>query len=169
MTTPGGPGLTRFNAMPEDEAHALLTEVCAAPEWAAHVLEGRPYAGLDELVARSAMVVMTLDDAQLDAALAAHPRIGARDVATEESRHEQAGVAGAGAELRMDLVEGNRRYEERFGHVYLVRASGRSAEELLALLHQRLDNDPETERSVVRRELAQINALRLQRLLEREE
>jgi 2-oxo-4-hydroxy-4-carboxy-5-ureidoimidazoline decarboxylase len=66
----------------------------------------------------------------------------------------------------MDIVDGNRAYEERFGHVYLVRATGRTAEELLALLRERLDNDPETERAVVRRELAEINALRLQRLVQ---
>ncbi len=64
------------------------------------------------------------------------------------------------------LADGNRAYEAKFGHVYLVCASGRSAEELLAVLQQRLGNDPVTERAVVRRELGLINRIRLVRLVE---
>jgi 2-oxo-4-hydroxy-4-carboxy-5-ureidoimidazoline decarboxylase len=74
-------------------------------------------------------------------------------------------VAGADADVLAGLAEGNRVYEQRFGHVYLVCASGRSAEELLAVLRGRLDNDPVTERAVVRAELAAINRLRLDQLL----
>ncbi len=105
-----------------------------------------------------------LPDAEIDAALDGHPRIGGR-VDNESSAREQAGVATAGDDVRAALAAGNRAYEDRFGYVYLVCASGRSADELLAILTDRLDNDPETERRVMRNELAKINRLRLQRLL----
>ena len=71
-----------------------------------------------------------------------------------------------GDDVRAALAEGNRAYEERFGHVYLVCATGRSGPELLAVLRSRLRNDPAYERTVVRDELGKINRLRLQRLLE---
>ncbi|HKQ03225.1 MAG TPA: 2-oxo-4-hydroxy-4-carboxy-5-ureidoimidazoline decarboxylase, partial [Actinomycetes bacterium] len=82
------------------------------------------------------------------------------------SRQEQAGAGNAGAELQAALDEGNRAYEDRFGHVFLISASGRSAEELLAALRERLGNDPDTEWRVVAEELVAINRLRLRRLLQ---
>ncbi|HEV2893222.1 MAG TPA: 2-oxo-4-hydroxy-4-carboxy-5-ureidoimidazoline decarboxylase, partial [Actinomycetota bacterium] len=102
-------------------------------------------------------------------ALAGHPRIGQRaDGSSAEavwSRQEQSGVGDADAEVRAALREGNRAYEERFGHVFLVSASGRSAEELLAALRQRLGNDPDTEWGAVAGELRQITRRRLEGLL----
>jgi 2-oxo-4-hydroxy-4-carboxy-5-ureidoimidazoline decarboxylase len=108
-----------------------------------------------------------LDEADIDEALAGHPRIGERRAGEEGevSRREQAGVDGLDGRLLDELASRNREYEQRFGHVYLVRASGRSAEELLTRLKGRLTNEPEAERMVVRDELRQINALRLDRLL----
>jgi OHCU decarboxylase len=107
-------------------------------------------------------------------ALSAHPRIGQRaaGASTEAdwSRQEQASVQDsvgeADAEVQAALEEGNRVYEQRFGHVFLIRASGRSAEELLAALRQRLANDPDTEWDVVAEELREITRLRLERLLQ---
>ncbi|MGH2895597.1 MAG: 2-oxo-4-hydroxy-4-carboxy-5-ureidoimidazoline decarboxylase, partial [Solirubrobacteraceae bacterium] len=81
------------------------------------------------------------------------------------SRCEQAEVATAGTGLLEELAAANAQYERRFGHVYLVCASGRGAAELLAICRARLDNDPETERGVVLGELAKINRLRLGKLL----
>ena len=96
------------------------------------------------------------------------PRIGERAEGDGGawSRREQSGVSGAEASTLQALADGNRAYEAKFGQVYLVCASGRSAEELLAVLQQRLRNDPETERAVVRRELGLINRIRLGRLVE---
>lgn len=117
--------------------------------------------------ANDALAAMGEDD--VDEALAAHPRIGAAPdesaAATTSSHHEQAGVQDAAAAIREALAAGNREYERRFGRVYLVRATGRSADELLTILHRRLDNDPATERAVVRAELGEINRIRLQKLL----
>ena len=84
------------------------------------------------------------------------------------SAREQASVAQAGDDVRAELAAKNRQYEDRFGYVYLVCATGRTAEELLAILTERLENDPETERRVMRNELAKINRLRLERLLSKE-
>ena len=104
----------------------------------------------------------------LDQALAAHARIGERRLGstTEDrwSRTEQAGALAVDTDVQERLAEGNRRYEERFGHVFLIRAAGRSAEEMLAALEERLGHDDATERDVVRRELAEIVRLRLLKL-----
>jgi 2-oxo-4-hydroxy-4-carboxy-5-ureidoimidazoline decarboxylase len=153
--------LQRFNGLPPQEAERELLSCCSAPRWARKVAAGRPYASVAALqaAARSA-----LDDADLDAALDGHPRIGDRG-ASGASRREQSGVAAAGAGVLSALEEGNRAYEKRFGHVYLVCATGRSAEDLLATLQARLGNDPATERGVALAELAAINEIRLDRLV----
>jgi 2-oxo-4-hydroxy-4-carboxy-5-ureidoimidazoline decarboxylase len=153
--------LDSFNALPEAAARQRLLECCAAPRWAGQVAAGRPYPSAQALhaAARDA-----LTDADVAAALAGHPRIGDR-TGDAQSRREQGGVAGADADLLAALADGNRAYEQRFGYVYLVCASGRGAGELLDTLRGRLGNDPATERGVVRTELAAINRLRLDRLL----
>ena len=153
--------LQRFNALPPQEAERELLSCCSAPLWARKVAAGRPYASVAALqaAARSA-----LDDADLDAALNGHPRIGDRR-ASGASRREQSGVAAAAADVLSALEEGNRAYEKRFGHVYLVCATGRSADDLLATLQTRLDNDPATERGIALAELAAINEIRLNRLV----
>jgi 2-oxo-4-hydroxy-4-carboxy-5-ureidoimidazoline decarboxylase len=139
------------------------------------VLAARPYATAAELFAASDAAVGELDDAGLSQALGGHPRIGERqsahtgeDRASTWSRQEQAGVASAEAELLAAIAVANAEYERRFGHVYLVCATGRSAAELLDVCRARLDNDRETERGVVLGELAKINRLRLTKLLSEE-
>ncbi|MFC5950628.1 2-oxo-4-hydroxy-4-carboxy-5-ureidoimidazoline decarboxylase [Pseudonocardia lutea] len=149
-----------FDALPAARAEELLREVCSAPRWAREVAAGRPYGSLTIL---QAAAEGELAEEDLDAALAGHPRIGDRS-ATGTARREQGAVAGAPAQVLDALAAGNRAYEERFGHVYLVCASGRSAEDLLATLRARLGNDPATERRVALAELAAINRLRLGRV-----
>jgi len=102
-------------------------------------------------------------------ALAAHPRIGDRvqgsSAEAESSRREQGSMAGADDAIRAALVEGNRAYEQRFDRVFLVRAAGRSPEEMLAELRRRLGNDDATERRETTEQLAQITALRVRGLV----
>jgi 2-oxo-4-hydroxy-4-carboxy-5-ureidoimidazoline decarboxylase len=129
-------------------------------------VSGRPYASADQLLGRSDESVARLAPADLEQALAGHPRIGERHGADDRSRREQAGVLGADPATIQALADGNEAYERRFGHIYLVCATGRSAGELLALLQERLGNEPETEWGVVRGELAKINRIRLATLLE---
>ena len=156
--------LDGFDAAPEAEALAALAGCCSSAEWARRVAAGRPYGTVDAVVAAADSALAGLDEGQIDAALAAHPRIGERSEHASSQR-EQATVASAAADVLDALAAGNRAYEQRFGHVYLVCADGRPAAELLAVLHERLGHEPAEERRVVRAELGRINALRLRRLL----
>ncbi len=131
------------------------------------MLAGGPFRDDDALLDRADRVLAELPDAELDAALDGHPRIGAK-ADNASSAREQARVADAEESVKAALAQRNREYEDRFGYVYLVCASGRTAEELLAILTERLDNDPDTERRVMRSELGKINRLRLERLLSKE-
>ena len=156
----------------EAEVRAQLLALTASPVWVDEVLRGRPYAALDPLLERSDEVVVALPGSEIDEALAGHPRIGERwsdtdtdtDAAARSAR-EQSAVTAAGDQLKADLARGNAEYEARFGRIYLVAAAGRSADELLALLRERLANEPDAELDVVRRELARITRLRLGELL----
>src|ERR1700754_213632 len=132
--------ITEFDELPVAEAERELRAVCAAPRWAREVAAGRRYATVEAL---QATAEGALTDADLDEAMAGHPRIGDQ-AAGGASRREQSGVASADAAVLTALAEGNRAYEERFGHVYLVCATGRSAEDLLATLRDRLGQRAET-------------------------
>ena len=169
---PGG-GVAGFDVARDDELRARLRSCCAADAWVEVLVDGRPYRSEAALYTASDHATAELDARGLEQALAGHPRIG--DAAPAHggdgrsaawSRGEQAGVATAGADVLGELAAANAAYEQRFGHVYLVCASGRSAGELLAVCRARLDNDPETERGVVVDELTKINRLRLGKLLE---
>lgn len=157
--------VTDFDALPAARAQAVLEQVCSSPRWACRLAGTRPHGSRDALLARADAELADLPEDEVDLALAGHPRIGERS-AHASSRREQAAVASADAGVLAALAEGNRAYEERFGHVYLVCAHGRPADELLAVLRSRLGNDPATERRVLREELRRINRLRLERLLE---
>jgi 2-oxo-4-hydroxy-4-carboxy-5-ureidoimidazoline decarboxylase len=159
-----GVGLTTFNTWPAAQAREALLACCRAGRWAAQVAEERPYPSLAALQARAAAVLTGEDAAE---ALAGHPRIGQSAAAGHSSwsRSEQSGVTGVADQVRAELAAGNQAYEDRFGHIYLVCAAGKSAPELLAILRSRLDNDPGTERQVVRDELIKINDLRLAKLI----
>jgi 2-oxo-4-hydroxy-4-carboxy-5-ureidoimidazoline decarboxylase len=160
-------GLGALNALPADAARQRLLACCSSARWADDMVSGRPYASASELFARSDQAMAGLDQAGLEQALAGHPRIGRPSgPAGSWSRREQAGVQDAGEATLQALAEGNQTYERRFGHIYLVCASGRDGAQLLTLLRERLGNDPATEWEVVRRELGQINRIRLRRLLE---
>ncbi len=161
-------GLERLNGLPDEAAREELLACCSSARWVAEVASGRPFASNDEIIARSDASVAGLTQADLEQALAGHPRIGDRPRAGTAawSRQEQAGVEAADQAIVRALAEGNEAYERRFGHIYLVCATGRSGAELLALLRERLGNDPAAEWDVMRRELGQINRIRLRKLLE---
>jgi len=161
----GVTGLAAFNALDDAAVRRRLAECCTSPGWVAAVAGKRPYAGVDELLAASDAAVAALSEEELAAALAGHPRIGERQDAGSWSGQEQAGVASAADQVRRALADGNAAYEQRFGHIYLVCATGRSGAELLDLLHQRLGNDDGAEWQVVGAELARINQIRLRKLL----
>lgn len=157
--------LNHLNGLPAAEAEAALRGCCASARWAAAVAAGRPYPGAAALLDAAERAWWALEPGDWLEAFAAHPRIGERDVAEERARQEQAGVAGSSPSTMAALAEGNRRYEERFGHVFLVCAAGRSGDELLAALRRRLASDPASELRTAAREQAAITRLRLEALL----
>lgn len=162
--------LDELNLLPAPAASRALGSVCSAERWVGAVLAGRPYQSVDALIARSDAAVAALTEADLRAALAGHPRIGDRQAGTSGwSSQEQEGVRVDDAEFMRALAVANSAYEQRYGHIYLVCAAGRSGRELLELLLERLRNDRATEWRVVGAELAKINQLRLRKLIARPE
>ena len=157
---PDQSALDRLNLEEPAAAEHDLLACCAARRWADEILARRPYPDLARLRSVSEQVLRALAWADVEQALAAHPRIGERaDGATTEagwSREEQAGASPSD-----ELVAGNVAYEKRFGHVFLICATGLSGADMLAALNTRLGNDPEAERDVVREELRKIVELRL--------
>ena len=160
------PGLARFNALQEPAAHAVLHEVCASTAWAKRVLAARPYATTEDLFAAGDAAMAELTTADLEEAMAGHPPIGRPRPGDPTSAREQRGMAGASEELRAQMLELNLAYQDRFGHVFLICATGRTAEQMRDAVAERLGNPPEREREIVRTELGKINRIRLARLVE---
>jgi OHCU decarboxylase len=157
--------LDRFNQLSDEEAAAQLLAVCHSRRWAKEVAAGRPYADLAALQRAVDEVWLGLGPEDWLEAFAAHPRIGeAGGASADWSRQEQAGVGGA-TDVRERLARGNADYEARFGHVFLISAAGRDAEQILAALTERLGNDPTTELRVAAEEHRRITRLRLERLM----
>jgi 2-oxo-4-hydroxy-4-carboxy-5-ureidoimidazoline decarboxylase len=154
-----------FNAAPADAAERDVLACCASKAFAKAVADGRPYRDPAALLAAvdGAFDVLSWDD--IVEAMGEHPRIGDRAVRTGMSAAEQSGAAAASDEVRQRLAQGNLAYEERFGHVFLICASGLSGQEMLTSLRARLGNDEEAERTVVRAELLKITRLRMTKML----
>lgn len=157
-------GLQRFNAVTKGRAMEALAACCGVPRWTEALAAGRPYGAAETLYAAAQKVEGTFTEEEWRQAFAHHPRIGDRG-ARGWSAAEQAGVAGAESATRAALVKVNEDYEARFGHVYLVCATGKSAQELLDTARARLGNEPAAELAVAAAELRKINRLRLERLL----
>ena len=156
------PGLARLNSRPGGDAVRLLLGCCSAPGWARRVAGGRPYAGVDDLLAAADAAWAGRGPGELDAAMAGHPRIGERGLSAQ-SRQEQSGVGSDAGTIRA-LRDTNAAYETRFGHVFLICATGRGPDDILAELRRRMTNDPATELEVAAAEIGKINALRLRKL-----
>ena len=139
-----------------------LVACLSVPRWADDVLAGQPYADRSALLARADEAARALSDEELEQALSGHPRIGERGGA--QSQREQSGVDPAAGDTAARLAAGNAAYEQRFGRVFLIRAAGRDAEQILAELDRRLGNDDATERAETVDNLRQIALLRLEAL-----
>ena len=144
-------------------AESTLASCCASRAWARAMADARPFGDLDALLAKADRAWASVSDTDVREAIAAHPRIGERASQARE-RAEQSGVASASADVLARLDAGNRAYEEKHGHVYLVCATGKSGDELLATLAARLGNDAATELANAREEQRKITALRLRKL-----
>ena len=156
-----------FNELSHDEAVGALLLICHSRRWAEKVADSRPYDDADALYKVADDVWLGLQPEDWLEALDGHPRIGERGgTSAESSRIEQAGVSGADADVQAAIAAGNREYEDRFGHIFLISAANRSAEEILANLRSRLQNDPDTEVRVAAEQHRRITRLRLERLLD---
>jgi OHCU decarboxylase len=159
-------GTASFNSLPREEAERRLRACFANRGWAARVAGSRPYRDLNALLASADSAWLELSPSDWLDAFAAHPRIGERGGhSPASSEREQRRVMEASDETLAALTAENRRYETRFGHVFLIAASGRSGEEILTSLRQRMSNDPATELEVAAGEHRKITRLRLERLL----
>lgn len=165
--------LAELNALPEPDAADVLRACCGSAAWARRLAAQRPLASIAALLDAADAVWWSLGPADWLEALAHHPRIGERVAAADVdarsaswSSAEQRGLAGAAADVRAALAAGNREYERRFAHIYLVCAAGRDASDVLADLRARLQNDRATELRIAAAEQAKITRRRLRALVE---
>jgi 2-oxo-4-hydroxy-4-carboxy-5-ureidoimidazoline decarboxylase len=159
-------GLDRFNHASQAEAEQQLHACFASISWANRVAAGRPYAGLAQLLEACESAWSELAPDEWLAAIKGHPRIGeGGGHAPKSSEREQSVVSAAPPDTLAALAAENRAYEARFGHVFMISASGLTADDVLAALRHRLRNDPETEADMAAGELRKITRLRLERML----
>jgi OHCU decarboxylase len=166
-------GVAWLNGLSREEARAALAECCASREWARRMVAARPFASRQVLLEAAESVWWELGGGDWLEAFRGHPRIGERKAAAGETEREQrwsageqAGMDAAAQAVRAALAEGNHAYEARFGYIYIVCATGRTAEEMLALLRERLAHAPEDELAVAAAEQARITRIRLEKLLD---
>jgi allantoicase len=152
------------NTLVDDAAAIQLRNCCGSSEWVRRMIAARPFASWSDLVRDAEAIWNGLTPDDWREAFAAHPRIGERSSSTW-ARQEQSGAASASSDMQDALAEANREYEARFGHIYIVCATGRSADEMLAVAWQRLENTPHHELHVAAEEQMKITKLRLMKLV----
>jgi 2-oxo-4-hydroxy-4-carboxy-5-ureidoimidazoline decarboxylase len=164
--------LSRLNSQPLDDAREALRRCCGASRWVDAMAGRRPFADAAALFAAAEEVWAGLGPSDWSEAFAHHPRIGDKEALRQRfattrqwAAGEQAGVSAASEDVLEALAQGNRDYEARFGHIFIVCATGKGAEEMLGLLQARLGNDPEKEHRIAADEQARITRIRLEKLL----
>ena len=170
-------GIARLNALSSEEAQAELLKCCGSTNWARRMAQQRPFPtggdAMRRLLDSADRVWWDLGREDWLEAFSRHPRIGekaaAKDASAETRRwseEEQSGTRSAREQVLAALAKANRAYEQRFGYIFIVCATGKSSEEMLALLQQRLQNDPAAELRMAAEEQRRITHLRLQKLLQ---
>ena len=161
-----------LNALAPHAARHELWKCCGSQRWASTAVQGRPYASLAELINRANEIWWSLEREDWLEAFRSHPKIGEKKIehpvaaqSQEWSAQEQRGIERASPETTGKLATLNLDYEEKFGFIFIVCATGKSSDEILALLEQRLTNDPATELPIAADEQARITELRLRKLL----
>jgi OHCU decarboxylase len=165
--------LLRLNALSESEAESEFLKCCGSTLWARRMTGARPFDSVESLLASADAVWWSLDAEDWLEAFSRHPKIGEKEAARAQgegarqwSEQEQAGTNSADEETRLALAMANREYEQKFGHIYIICATGKSADEMLSILKERLGNDKETELRNAAEEQRKITHLRLRKLLE---
>ena len=159
-----GIGLEAFNAMPMRRAVHAVYECCYSVPLAADLARSRPYDSHDRLAREADSLLFGLGEDSIDSILQAYPDIGKRP-GSEKSRAEQCGIWCDQPEVMEHLAQASKRYLAHFGFGFVMFVNGYNAQDVLATMTDRLLNDFETERKVVRIELARINRTRLERML----
>ena len=157
-----------IDAAPPEDARRLLRTCCGSERWVERMMRSRPFVSRETVLSAARDVWFALDETDWKEAFSHHPKIGDRDALRSrfpESGHlsarEQAGVDGAHGDVLGELASRNQEYEARFGYIFIVCATGKSADEMLALLRERLTNNPADEIRLAAGEQAKITALRL--------
>jgi 2-oxo-4-hydroxy-4-carboxy-5-ureidoimidazoline decarboxylase len=158
----------RVDLVPEAEARRLLRAACGSSRWVEQMMSLRPFGTREALLRVAEREWFALEESDWREAFAHHPKIGDRQSLAKRfpethnlSALEQSGVANASEDVLGALAEGNRLYEEKFGFIFIVCATGKTAAEMLALLRERLSNDPNQEIRIAAGEQAKITAIRL--------
>ena len=162
--------LVEFNVLPSAQAETLLMDCCGAARWAASVASRRPYATVEALHKSADSIWWNLERADWLEAFSHHPQIGDKPASGSESvrqwaEGEQTGARAATEEVKTRLARGNRAYFDKFGYIYIVCATGKSAAGMLAILEQRLQNDLASELSIAAEQQRLITRIRLEKLL----
>jgi OHCU decarboxylase len=162
-----------FNQIVREAAAEALMKCCGSRRWAAQLADARPFQNVDELISRAESIWQSLTPADWLEAFSHHPKIGekkAEQSQTEQERkwseQEQSAVSTTPEELLEELERLNRAYEDRFGYIFIVCATGKSTHEMIDLLRARSENGPETELSIAAAEQQKITELRLRKLFD---
>ena len=165
--------LERWNRLSPDQAADMILPCCGSKAWARGMATRRPLPGEAALLAASDETWHNLAPSDWMEAFQSHPRIGesrppksAPSQAAGWSAQEQKKVADAEMAVKMALERGNQEYERRFGHIFIVCATGKSATEILDILRQRLQNDAQTELREAAEQQRQITQIRLRKWLQ---
>ena len=165
--------LARLNALPHAEAESSFLDCCGSSEWARRMAESRPFTMLEDLYRNADDIWFALSPADWLEAFAAHPKIGSKKpVPVQKARAvawssgEQAGMQTAEDDVREQLAEANRLYQAKFGFIFIVCATGKTADEMLGICRARLGNSVETEIQIAGEEQRKITEIRLNKLLE---
>ncbi len=165
--------LEQLNQAAKETAQARFLDCCGSQTWARIMAEARPFTDAAALIKQAEQIWLNLEAQHWLEAFAAHPKIGARKAAPKQpaqsarwSNAEQSGTQNAADSLRDELENANRLYEEKFGFIFIVCATGKSAEEMLDLCRRRLHNDADSEIRIAADEQRKIMEIRLKKLLE---
>ncbi len=167
------PPLIKLNSLVGPEAEKEFLKCCGSAEWAQRMSSARPFTSVEQLLETADRIWWSLDSQDWLEAFHSHPKIGERKAAAATSAEaqkwsesEQAGTRGAAKQTIDALAELNREYEEKFGHIFIVCAAGKTSEEMLVNLRDRFKNDPSQELRIAAGEQAKITRLRLNKLID---
>src|ERR1044072_8087791 len=164
--------LAFLNNAPQTEAASLFRDCCGSAAWAREMAAARPFVNEAFLLDRAEKIWWNLSPADWLEAFASHPQIGAKkaapkqqELSAEWSKGEQAGMNETADQVREELGEANRLYQEKFGYIFIVCATGKAAEEMLEICRARLANSADEELPVAAEEQRKITEIRLKKLL----